>query len=116
MKILYVEDSPDQVGILERIVTYFGHELVVASTGEEGYAFMQKQPDLLLLDLNLPDMTGLDLARRLRAEHYTLPIVALTADTYVYDEVQVLQAGCTVFMPKPYSVDSIKALLDRFSR
>ena len=115
MKILYVEDSPDQIGNLERIVIYFGHELVVATTGEEGYAFMRKQPDLLLLDLNLPDMTGLDLARRLRADHYILPIVALTADTYTYDEEQALEAGCTMFMTKPYSVDSLKALFDRFS-
>lgn len=115
MKIVYVEDSPDQVSNLQRIASYLGHEVIIAITGEEGYTLMQNQPDLLLVDINLPDINGLDLARRLRAEHYTLPIVALTADTFTYDEEQALKAGCTVFMPKPYTFESLKALFERFN-
>jgi len=116
MKILYVEDSPDQVAHLERIAHHLGHELVVATTGEQGYSLAQEQPDLVLLDINLPDTNGLDLARRLRAEHPIMPIVAITADVYLYDEVQALQAGCTAFISKPYSVETIKALFARFSQ
>ena len=114
MKILYVEDSPDEVSNFERIVTHFGHEVLIAVTGEQGYALIQSQPDLLVLDIHLPDMNGLDLARRLRAEHYTLPIVALTGDVFNYDEAQALQAGCNEFMAKPYTVEALTALLEQF--
>ena len=117
MKILYVEDSPDQVSSVERIATYMGHNMIVATTGAEGRTLMQtERPDLVLLDLNLPDANGLDLARQWRAEQYTTPIIAITSDLIRYDEHQALQAGCTAFLAKPVSVDEMKALFNHYSQ
>ena len=117
VKILYVEDSPDHVSSMQRIADYMVHELLVAATGTEGHMLMQTQhPDLVLLDINLPDMNGLDLARQWRAAHCTVPIIAITSDLIRYTEAQVLQAGCTALIAKPVSTETMKNLFARFSR
>jgi DNA-binding response OmpR family regulator len=102
---------------MQRIAAYMGHELLVAATGAEGRKLMQTEhPDLVLLDINLPDVNGLDLARQWRAEHYTTPIVAITSDLIRYTEAQVLQAGCTAFIAKPFATETMKDLFTRFGR
>lgn len=117
MKILYVEDSADDASSVQRIATYMGHVLIVAATGAEGRALMAaQQPDLVLLDINLPDANGLDLARRWREEGHTMPIIAITSDLISYSEDEARQAGCDAFLAKPVSVDDVKELFARFSR
>lgn len=115
MKILYIEDSHDHIQTVRRITNYLKHELITAGTGQDGYALLAQQPDVILLDITLPDMNGLDLARRLRAEGITVPIIALTANAVQYDEAQAHGAGCDEFIVKPYTAEHLMALLARFA-
>lgn len=115
MKILYVEDSANHIATVQRIATFLKHELITATTGAQARERIKERPDLVLLDINLPDANGLDLARQWRTERYSMPIVAITADVYLYTEEQAVQAGCTVFIAKPYTVDTIKNLFNRYN-
>ncbi len=98
MKILYVEDVEIYAKALTRIAQHWGHEIVIATNGREGYEMAHKQPDLIFMDINLPDTNGLILAQKLRSENIKVPIIALTADLMNYDTKQALQAGCDDFM------------------
>src|SRR5258707_12210341 len=94
---------------------YLGHRLVVATNGEEAYILAQEHPDLILIDINLPDIDGLSLTRRLRAENITAPIVALTGDLMNYNKEQALQAGCDDFLEKPFTLETLEDLFSRYS-
>jgi len=115
MKILYIEDSREHIQTVQRITRYLRHDLLTAETAKSGYALLAQQPDLILLDITLPDINGLDLARRLRSEGVTVPIIALTANAVEYDEAQARAAGCDEFLVKPYSAEQFMALLARFA-
>lgn len=117
MRILYIEDSPDDVANVRRIANYFGHTLVVAATGAQAQASVgEKPPDLILVDINLPDANGLELTRRWRQEGFAMPIVAITSDLIRYSDEQAQQAGCDAFLAKPVSVEEMTALFTRFNR
>lgn len=114
MKILSIEDNPIFQRILRRMVGHMGHELLAAPNLAEGYTLAYTPPDLILLDINLPDGNGLDLTRRLRAERILTPIIVLTADVMTYSRQDALQAGGNEFISKPYDVDVLKALIMRY--
>jgi CheY-like chemotaxis protein len=80
------------------------YKVVRAKNGFEGLAFaLSETPDLILMDINLPDIDGLEVTRRLRADTRTqhLPIIALTANTLIRDRQEALNAGCDGYIPKP---------------
>lgn len=114
MKILYIEDSPEQIRMAQRVASDMGHELVIAETGQEGLRQFSDPPDLVLVDIHLPDMNGLDLVRQLRSAHHAMPIVALTGDVWTYNEQQALQAGCNGFVVKPCAIETLRNLFFRF--
>ncbi len=115
MKILYVEDSETHTRTAHRMAAYWGHHLIVATNGADGYALAHDSPDLILVDINLPDMDGLTLTRKLRAENVTVPIVAMTGDLMNYDREQALQAGCSDFIAKPFTLETLEGLFKRYS-
>ena len=105
-RILVVEDEQDIVELLRYNLEREGYAVVSAPTGEEGLAVAQeKQPDLVLLDLMLPGINGLDVCRRLKADEATrgVPIIMLTARDEEIDMVTGLEVGADDYVTKPFS-------------
>jgi CheY-like chemotaxis protein len=117
-KILYVEDNEDNVYMLARRLKRHGFDVVVAADGERGVAMAQsEQPDLILMDLNMPVLDGWEATRRLKAAPETaeIPVIALSAHAMTGDRERALDAGCDDYDTKPVRIDSlmtkIRALL-----
>jgi CheY-like chemotaxis protein len=115
MKILYVEDNDDNIYMLSNRLTRAGHTVVIATDGAQGVAMAaSEQPDLILLDLSLPEVDGWEAARRIKAGAQTsgIPIIALTAHAMPGDREKALAAGCDDFDTKPVE---LKRLLEKIS-
>ena len=117
MKILYVEDNDDNVYMLKNRLTRAGYTVVVANDGTQGVAMAtSEKPDLILMDLTLPDIDGGEATRRIKGDPATkaIPIIALTANAMAGDRENALAAGCDDFDTKPVELqrllDKIKAL------
>ena len=110
LRVLAVEDEPEMQVILRDNLAYEGYEVLSATTGEEGLQLaMAAQPDLVLLDLMLPRMSGYEVCRRLRAERFTMPIIMLTARNAEFDRVAGLELGADDYIGKPFGVDELLA-------
>jgi CheY-like chemotaxis protein len=104
MKILYVEDNDDNVYMLKNRLSRAGFTVVVAVDGAQGLTMAaSEQPDLILMDLTLPDIDGKDATRRIKADPATkcIPVIALTAHAMAGDKEEALAAGCDDFDTKP---------------
>jgi len=104
MKILYVEDNDDNVYMLRNRLTRAGFTVVIATDGVQGVAMAgSERPDLIIMDLTLPDMDGWEATRRIKADPATkhIPVVALTANAMEGDREKALAAGCDDFDTKP---------------
>jgi len=115
--ILIVEDEPELVRVLRSYLEKAGYDVITAYRGDTGLStFQANQPDLVILDLNLPGMDGLDVAREIRRSSHT-PIVMLTARVEEMDQLIGLELGADDYIPKPFSprvvVARVRALLRR---
>jgi two-component system, cell cycle response regulator DivK len=111
-KVLYVEDNPDNMQLVQRVIVALDHQFLWAADGLSGIRMAEAEsPDLILLDINLPDIDGYEVARRLRANrnHLYIPIIAITANALKGDADQALAAGCTVYMSKPVNIRELRA-------
>ncbi|HZE23637.1 MAG TPA: response regulator [Blattabacteriaceae bacterium] len=119
-KILLVEDNEMNRDMLSRRLVRKGYDVVVALDGAEGVAMARTEtPDLILMDMSLPVMTGWDATRNLKEDPGTvsIPVIALTAHAMSTDRDQALQAGCDDFDTKPIELtrllDKIETLLKK---
>lgn len=117
--VLYVEDNPDNMMLVKRALESRGYQLLEAENGLTGVAIAERQDvDLVLLDINLPDIDGYEVARRLRAsEKHALayiPIIAITANALKGDAEKALSAGCDVYMSKPINIRELWARVEAF--
>lgn len=117
--ILCIEDNPNNMLLVQRAVEMLGCQFLWAASGETGLELAEAyQPDLILLDINLPDMEGYQVAQMLRAngtDHLqTVPIIALTANALMGDARKFLAAGCTAYMPKPIDTRALRAQVMAF--
>jgi two-component system, OmpR family, response regulator MprA len=117
-KILVVEDDEQIASFLRRGLGYEGYEVEVSTDGASALNHVRDNlPDVVILDLMLPEMDGLEVCRRLRAAHSSLPILILTARDSVSDRVQGLDAGADDYMVKPFALAEllarVRALLRR---
>ena len=117
-RILIVEDNPKNLRLVRDVLEFWGFEVMTASTGEEGVALAaQEQPDLILMDLQLPGIDGHEALRLLREEPTTqeLPVVAVTAFAMQDDRDRAALAGFNGYLEKPLSVrdlpEQVKAFL-----
>ena len=112
-KILYIEDNPDNMQLIQRVITALGHQFLWAADGLSGINTVgAERPDLILLDINLPDIDGYEVARRLRAnkrDFLYVPIIAITANALKGDAEKALDAGCDVYMSKPVNIRELRA-------
>jgi DNA-binding response OmpR family regulator len=120
IKVLVVEDDPGILRTVADNLRFEQYEVVTATDGESAYALYQnEQPDLIVLDLMLPRMSGLELCRKLRAEDLHTPVLILTARSEEADRVRGLDCGGDDYVTKPFSVPElmarVRALLRRAS-
>jgi DNA-binding response OmpR family regulator len=109
-KILVVEDEPDMVRGLKDILEFEGYEVVVAQTGKEGLsAISREQPDCIILDLMLPDLSGYQVCEETRRNKVLTPILMLTAKAQEYDKIRGLKVGADDYLTKPFSVGELLA-------
>jgi len=104
--ILYVEDNEMNRKIVRALLKNTAYQLVEAHDGEAGVAkALEVQPDLILMDVQLPKMSGIDATRRIRAEPTTArtPILVITSFALSGDEQNAIEAGATGYLAKPYS-------------
>ncbi|MBC7870143.1 MAG: response regulator [Chitinophagaceae bacterium] len=119
VKILYVEDDPVNARLVRRMLSDSGYELLETDDGLEGLRIAAEQiPDLILMDVNLPNISGLDITRRLKSDRKLthIPVIALTANTLIKDREEALKAGCNGYLPKPISRVELNKVIDTFVR
>jgi DNA-binding response OmpR family regulator len=110
-KILVVEDDQDLADMLNSYLRVQGYEVVIANWGEEGIQAAQTgRPDLLILDIRLPDIDGFEVARRLRADRKTskIPIIFLTERRERNDKLAGLELGADDYITKPFDVQEMR--------
>ncbi len=110
-RILVVEDEPQITNFLKRGLMYKGFDVIVSASGEGALrAVQQYSPDLMVLDILLPDMDGYEVCRRLRADgNRDLPILMLTAKDELSDKIQGLDSGADDYITKPFVFDELLA-------
>ena len=117
-KILVVEDEPNMVAGLRDNFEFEGYEVITARDGIEGLErALAESPDLVVLDVMMPRMSGLDVCRQLRAQRASIPIIMLTARGQEVDKVVGLELGADDYVTKPFSIREllarVKAILRR---
>jgi DNA-binding response OmpR family regulator len=117
-KILVVEDEPNMVAGLRDNFEFEGYEVITARDGVEGlHRALEESPDLVVLDVMMPRLSGLEVCRQLRAKRASIPIIMLTARGQEVDKVVGLELGADDYVTKPFSIREllarVKAILRR---
>ncbi len=108
-RILVIDDEIEIVRILQRSLAAHGYEVFTAESGEGGLEeILSHRPDLLILDLGLPDISGMEVCKRVR-QYSNLPIIVLSAKDNEKDKIQALDLGADDYVSKPFSVNEVLA-------
>jgi CheY-like chemotaxis protein len=116
-KILLVEDNQMNSHLTEFVLERDGFGVIIVTTAEEALATVHREkPDLILMDIQLPGMDGLEATRILKSNPGTaeIPIVAITAHAMQGDEERIIAAGCEGYIPKPINTWKLGAMLSRY--
>lgn len=115
--ILNVEDNPENRTLARRLLEASGYKVLEAESAQRALELVNSQPiDLVLMDINMPDVDGYTLTARLKSQpaFHNIPIVALTANVMKGDRERSLQAGCDGYIEKPIDVDRFIDQVERF--
>ena len=117
--VLYIEDHPDNMTLVRRILQKESYTLIEAKTGLLGLSIAQNQDlDLILLDINLPDIDGYEITRRLRSSANfavsQMPIIAVTANALKGDSQKAIEAGCDAYFSKPIDISELLETVELF--
>jgi CheY-like chemotaxis protein len=115
-KILVVEDDPQSMRLIEMILKAKNYALLRATDGEKALEVARREkPDLIVMDIRLPKLDGLEVTRRLRADPAfpRTPIIAVTAFAMKGDEEKGLEAGCNVYLSKPINTRGLVEIVAR---
>jgi CheY-like chemotaxis protein len=115
MKILLVEDNPLNRDVLSRRLTRRGYEVVTAEDGEEALSqACVEAPDIILMDLNMPKLSGWDATKRLKQmpETMHLRVIALSAHALSSDRAKAIAAGCDAYVSKPIDFEHLLSLIE----
>ncbi len=116
-RILVVEDNETNLYLIRFMLEKSGYEVIEAREGAVGVELASKEkPDLILMDVQLPDMDGLEATKRIRASEADgeIPIIALTSYAMVGDREKALAAGCTGYIEKPINPDTFMAEIEKY--
>jgi len=113
-RILIVEDNPQSMRLIEMTLRAKGYTLLMATDGEEALDMaMRERPDLIIMDMQLPKVSGLEVTRKLRntpAFSHT-PIIAITAYAMKGDEERVIESGCDAYLSKPINTRELPEMI-----
>lgn len=115
--ILYIEDNFDNRMLVRRLLEHEGFLVLEAQNAHEALALLQtQQPDLILMDINMPEIDGYTLTRQIKATPQTsqIPIIALTANVMRGDKERTLRAGCDGYIEKPIDIDTFIEQVNQF--
>jgi two-component system, cell cycle response regulator DivK len=118
-RILIVEDNHLSLTLLNDFLKVKGYEILKTSEGREAIDLArEKQPDLILMDIRLPDISGFDVTRLLKQDDQTksIPIIAVTAFATSGDETKALESGCDGYITKPVIIDNLLRTIESFLR
>ena len=118
--VLHIEDNPDNMMLIRRILRPDCYNLIESRTGAQGLVIAENQAvDLILLDINLPDIDGYEVARRIRTSTNTalanIPIIVVTANAMKGDAQKALDAGCNLYMSKPINIQELMDKVEHFT-
>ncbi len=118
-RVLMVEDNEDNRRILRDLLTSAGYEVIEAVTGEDGVRLAEAhQPDLILMDIQLPGMDGYEATRCIRRQPALArtPIIAVTSYALSGDDAKAVAAGCDAYIAKPFSPRALLAKVQEYVR
>ncbi len=107
---LIIEDNPDNMVLIARFLEKFGYRTLQAVTGMEGFEMaLQKRPDFIILDIQLPDIEGTEVLRKIRSSEIgnSIPVIAMTSYAMSGDREKLLSAGCDGYIEKPIDPDRV---------
>jgi DNA-binding response OmpR family regulator len=111
--ILVVEDSSDISRLVRHILAQAGYNVIVAENGPDGWdAFEQSQPDLVLLDVNLPGIDGIELCRRMKKASLSTPVIILTVQAETEAVQRGIRAGANTYLAKPFEINQLMAAIN----
>jgi len=116
-RILVVEDNEINMYLCSRILKSSGYEVIEARSGEEGVELtIKEKPDLILMDIQLPGIDGLETTKRIRKSEANgeIPIIALTSYAMAGDREKALKAGCTGYIEKPINPDTFMSEIEKY--
>ena len=117
--VLYVEDNLDNRTLVRRILTAEGYTLIEAANATQAMEILKTtEPDLILMDINMPDMDGYSLTAKIKEtpRFESTPIIALTANVMRGDRERSLEAGCDGYIQKPIDIDKLSDQIEHFLR
>jgi two-component system cell cycle response regulator DivK len=115
--ILIVEDNEKNMKLVRDILRHHGHATIEAATGEEGVRLAgEHRPDLVLMDIQLPDIDGIAALRRMRADPALdpMPVIAVSASVMPDDQQKIVGSGFDAFVTKPIDLKQFRATVERF--
>ncbi len=114
-KILVVEDNENNMYLITYILENQGYSVIKALNGAEGVEkALNTSPDLILMDIQLPDFDGFEVTKRIRKSNNSIPIIALTSYAMVGDKEKALKSGFTGYVEKPINIDTIMDEIEKF--
>jgi len=117
VRILYVEDNPANLFLVQRVARMGNHQVINYSEGQSALDnFVRDKPDLILMDVQLPGkLTGLDVVKALREAGHKTPIIAVTAYAMIGDRERCLQVGCNGYIAKPLPVGELVEVIKQYA-
>ena len=116
-RILVVEDNETNMYLIKFMLEKSGYEVIEAREGAAGVELaIKEKPDLIIMDIQLPDIDGLEATKRIRASEANgdIPIIALTSFAMAGDRKRALAAGCTVYIEKPINPETFMAEIEKY--
>ena len=116
-RILYIEDNPENRLLMRRVLTAAGYVIEEAFDGNSGLqTAVESPPDLILIDINLPELDGYEVTARLKQlpDLADVPIIAVTANVMKGDREKTLAAGCDGYIQKPIDIDLLPSQIESF--
>src|SRR5437762_13650993 len=117
--VLIVEDNELNLKLLNDLLEYQGYTVIVRRLGEPAHVLArQYKPDLILMDIQLPDISGMEATQRLKSDEQTrgIPVIAVTAFAMSGDEAKILASGCDAYLAKPFNVAEFLTLVEGWTR